>query len=131
MLKLHHGFLALALLLATGGDSLGKSHRTPAIKSDNNQTQSQKQTTAPDQRGTEQQPFIVQPLPTKKSAEETTRDAREAKEKTDFDWWTWFLSVLTVAALFGQAAILAAQAYFLRRTLNVTGQAAEAAPKAG
>lgn len=120
MLRTRYFLVGLAILLATFGYSSGRS-----------QTQSQQQTAAPDQRGTELQPLVVQPLPTKKNAEENDRDIREAKEKTDSDWWTWFLSILTVAALFGQATILAAQAYFLRGTLNATAQAAEAAQRQG
>jgi hypothetical protein len=59
------------------------------------------------------------------------KPTREAKEKANSDWWTWLLSILTVAALVGQGAILAAQAYFLRGTLKETAQAAEAAQRQG
>jgi hypothetical protein len=98
MLKPQHAVLGLALLLVVVGDSPTQSQQSPSTESQQEQTQSQQPTTSADQRGTEQFPFVVQPLPTKKSAEETAREAREAKEKADSDWWTWFLSVLTVLA---------------------------------
>src|SRR5438552_811611 len=124
MLKPRHAVLGLALLLVVVWDSPTQSQQSPSTESQQEQTQSQQPTTSADQRGTEQFPFIVQPLPTKKSAEETAREAREAKEKTDSDWWTWFLSVLTVLALFGQLFVFVAQAYFLKGTLEATKTAA-------
>jgi hypothetical protein len=130
MLKPRNIVAGLLVLLALIGDSFAQSRRSAAPNRQQEQPTTQQQTTAPDKRGTEQEPFVVQPLTTKKSAEETERDAREAKEKTNSDWWTWLLNVLTVLALFGQFAILAAQAYFLRGTLKVTAASAKAAEDA-
>jgi hypothetical protein len=118
--------IALGLLAAFASDSWGESKRTPA-KGNQQQTQPQEQKAAPDQRGTDQLPLIVQPLPTKKTTEIAEQEKREAKEKTDSDWWTWFLGVLTIVALFGQLAVFIAQAYFLKGTLTATANAANAA----
>jgi hypothetical protein len=68
----------------------------------------------------------VQPLTANKSAEDNARDASEAEKKANSDWWSWLLSVLTIAVLFGQAIILAAQAYFLSGTLKTTAIVANA-----
>jgi hypothetical protein len=116
-----------AILLA--GQAFAQSPPSPPI-GQKDQTQSQQQKTAPDQRGTEQQPLIVQPLATKKTAEITAHEAQEAREKSDADWWTKTLGILTIIALFGQLAVFIAQAYFLKSTLEATKVAAEAASAA-
>jgi hypothetical protein len=121
-MKLRCLAIALALLAAFAPDSWGQSKQSPQ-----SQTQTQEQKAATDLRGTDQIPFVVQPLPTKKTAEIARQEAREAKEKTDSDWWTWFLGVLTIIALFGQLAVFIAQAYLLRGTLVATATAAKAA----
>jgi hypothetical protein len=122
------GCLAIALTLwaAFASDSWGQSKRPPA-KGQQDQTQSQEQKAATDQRGTEQFPLVVQPLPTKKTADIAKQEKRDADEKTSSDWWTWLLTLLTVVALFGQLAVFVAQAYFLKGTLKVTAIAAGAA----
>jgi hypothetical protein len=112
--------IALTFLAAFGSDSA-------SARTKRDQTQPQEQKAAPDQRGTDQLPFVVQPLPTKKSADVTEREKREADEKANSDWWTWILTVLTVVALFGQLAVFVAQAYFLKGTLKATADAANAA----
>jgi hypothetical protein len=129
MLKPRYVILGLVLLLWLIVDSWGQSQRPSPARSEQNQTQSQQQEAAPDQRGTEQLPLIVQPLPTKKSTEITAREARDTQEKRNADWWTWLLSLLTVAALFGQIMVLWAQAYFLKGTLDVTRTVAASAEK--
>jgi hypothetical protein len=121
--------LLIVLAAAFASDSWGQSKRAPA-KGDQQQTQTQEQKAAGDQRGTEQLPFIVQPLPTKKTAELTEKENREAKEKSDSDWWTWLLGVLTIVALFGQLVVFIAQASYLKGTLKATAAAATAAVKA-
>jgi hypothetical protein len=72
----------------------------------------------------------VQPLPTKKTAEITKQEKRDADEKNNSDWWTWLLSILTIVALFGQLIVFIAQAYFLKGTLEATAIAATAAKDA-
>jgi len=126
MLMVCHLVIALAIALAVDSHS----HYVSAAKRQQQQTQSQQQNTTQDQRGNEQSPLVVQPLPTKKTAEEAARETRETKEKTVSDWWTWFLGVLTICALFGQLAVFIAQAYFLRGTLLATEAAANAAKQA-
>jgi hypothetical protein len=116
-------------LAAFASDSWGQSKRPPT-KGQQEQTQSQEQKAAPDQRGTDQLPFVVQPLPTKKTAEIAEKEKREAKEKTDSDWWTLRLAQWTLLALFGQLAVFIAQAIYLRGTLEATATAANAAEKA-
>jgi hypothetical protein len=117
---------ALALLSAFASDSWGQSKKSPT-KSQQEQTKSQEQKAAPDQRGTDQFPLVVQPLPTKKNAEIAEKEKREADEKTNSDLWTWIFSLLTIAALFGQLAVFIAQAYFLWGTVEATAAAANAA----
>ena len=126
MLKRQRAIFVVVLLLALSVHSWGHPRRSPA-KLQQEQAQTQQQKATPDQRGTEQSPFIVQPLAAKKSAEETANETRDAKEKANSDWWTWFLSILTVLALFGQLAVFIAQAYFLKGTLKATATAANAA----
>jgi hypothetical protein len=123
MLSPRHILLVLAMLLIIGG-AWGQSRPPPMTIRQQSQTQSQQQKTESDQRGTEQLPLVVQPLPTKKTAEERQRETNEAKDKINSDWWTWFLSVLTVIALFGQLAVFVAQAYVLKGTLEATKTAA-------
>jgi hypothetical protein len=118
--------VALTLLAPFASDSWGQSKRHPA-KGQQEQTQSQEQKTAPNQRGTDQLPLIVQPLPTKKTADIAEREKRDAEEKANSDLWTWLLTLLTVVALFGQLAVFIAQAYFLKGTLIATADAAKAA----
>jgi hypothetical protein len=125
-MKLRCLVIALALLAAFASDSWGESKRTPA-KGDQQQTQAQKQKITTDQRGTDQLPLVVQPLPTKKNAEIAEQEKREAKEKNNSDWWTWLLGSLTIVALFGQLAVFIAQAYFLKGTLTATANTANAA----
>jgi hypothetical protein len=110
----------LALLLLTG-IAIAQSQQPDPPISEKNQTRSEQQKATPDQRGTEQKAFVVQPLTTEKSADET---AREAKVKENSEWWTWFLGVLTIAALFGQLIVFIFQAYFLKGTLEATKNAA-------
>ena len=129
MLRSHCSILVFAILGATLVDLFAQPFWPPAVKTDDIHAQSQQQTTTRDQRGTEQQPLVVQPLPTKKGAEEAGRDAREANDKANSDWWTWFLSVLTLLVLFGQAIILAVQAYFLRGSLKIADKSATTAEK--
>jgi hypothetical protein len=117
--------LALAVLVAFASDSWGQSKRPPT-KNQQEQAQSEQQKAAPDQRGTEQLPFIVQPLPAKKTAEIIENEKREAKEKANSDWWTWALGIFTIIALFGQLTVFIAQAYFLWGTLKATAIAAKA-----
>ena len=113
-------------LLFSCGIALAQSQPNPSV-GEKNQARTEQQNTAPDQRGTEKQPLFIQPLSTKKSAEEGAREATDAKEKFNSDWWTWFLSVLTVVALFGQIAVLIAQTYLFKGTLQATEEAAGAA----
>src|SRR5262249_37745769 len=120
--------IALPIVLAFFMDS--QSHHVSAAEPQQPQTQSQQQKTTEDQRGPDQSHFVVQPLPTKKTAEEAAREEREAKDKANSDWWTWFLGVLTIIALFGQLAVFVAQAYFLKGTLVATQDAAFAARRA-
>jgi hypothetical protein len=120
--------IALAFVAATASDSWGQQKsKQPPAKSQQEQTAPQEQKAATDQRGTDKLPFVVQPLPTKKTAEIAEREKQETKEKTDSDWWTWLLTFLTVVALFGQLAVFVAQAYFLKGTLAATATAADAA----
>jgi hypothetical protein len=116
-------------LAVVASDSWGQSKRSSA-KGQQEQTQSQEQKAAPDQRGTDRLPFIVQPLPTKETAEVAQKEKREADEKTNADWWTWLLGVLTICALVGQLIVFIAQAYFLKGTLDATADAAKAAVNA-
>jgi hypothetical protein len=121
--------IALTFLAAFASDSLGQSKRVPT-KGQQDQTQSQEQKAAPDQRGTEQLPLVIQPLPTKKTTDMAEHERRDAEEKYNSDWWSWLISVLTIAALFGQLVVFIAQAYFLRGTLRATAYAANAAKAA-
>jgi hypothetical protein len=118
--------VALAFVTVFASDSWARSKHAP-VKRDQQQNETQEQKAATDQRGTEQLPLIVQPLPTKKNAEITEQEKREAKEKTDSDWWTRLLGILTIVALFGQLVVFIAQAYFLKGTLTATAEAANAA----
>jgi hypothetical protein len=68
--------LTLAILVAIVGESWGES-RSPPPKQDE-PSQAQQQQAPTDQRGTEQFPLVVQPLPTKKTASEADRDASAA-----------------------------------------------------
>ena len=113
--------LLLALIIA----AFSSDSALPASKKD--QTAPQEQKAAPDQRGTEQSPLIVQPLPTKKTAEIAEKEKRETKEKFDSDWWTLRLAQWTLLALFGQLAVFIAQAIYLKGTLTATAEAASAA----
>jgi hypothetical protein len=73
MLSPRHILLVLAMLLIIGG-AWGQSRPPPMTIRQQSQTQSQQQKTESDQRGTEQLPLVVQPLSTKKTAEERQRD---------------------------------------------------------
>src|SRR5581483_425887 len=127
MRKLRCGGVILALLVALIADSSAQPGRNPPAETQDNDAQRQQHESASDERGSAQSPFVVQPLPTPKSAEETAREQREAGEKRNSDWWTWLLSLLTFLAIAGQLIVLAFQAFYLRGTLLVTKAAADAA----
>lgn len=116
---IRQGILVCGLLFVLSGTSLGQ---TTPIQGDKLQSQVQK--SSPDLRGTEQSPLVVQPLPTKKEPEEF---AREVKDKSDSDWWTLHLGILTLGALSAQVILLFFQFYFLWGTLKATANAANAA----
>jgi len=81
----------------------------------------------PDLRGTAQSPLIVQPLPITESPETIARQNREAGERAKAQWWSWFLGVLTLAALAGQLLLLGALAVVMRGAMRLAATAAEAA----
>jgi hypothetical protein len=116
--------IALAFLAAFASDSWGQSKRTQP------QAPTQQQQAAPDQRGTEKSPVVVKVLPAQENEDKAKENAREHDEKRKFDTDTLWLSQVTVALIFLQALIFAAQAYFLWGTLKATANAASAAQSA-
>jgi hypothetical protein len=129
MLRRRSLAIALVLLVTPTMSSWGQSKTSP-MTSKGEQAQTQQQKPVGDQRGTEQFPLVVQSLPIPKTAEMAASEKRDADEKANSDWWTWFLGVLTIFALFGQLIVFVAQAYFLKGTLDATASAANAAKAA-
>jgi hypothetical protein len=110
MLKGRKIALGLALLLVTVAPLWGQTSQQS--QSQAQQTQNQP---APDQRGTEQNPFIVKAAP--KNEAEAASDANERQEKSHLDRqlvkYTRYLAI--IAAL--QFLALVAQAIYLARTI--------------
>jgi hypothetical protein len=80
MLKPIYALFGLTLLVALNEDSGGQSRREAPNSPPPNHTIQSQQTPAPDQRGTEQSPFIVKILPGPQSEQQT---ATNPKDKTN------------------------------------------------
>jgi hypothetical protein len=117
--------IALTFLAAFVSDSWGESKRVSQP-----QAQPTQQQTAPDQRGTQNQPVIVKILPTPDAEAKAEKDSAEQEEKRKLDRDTLLLSKLTVGIIFLQLLIFGVQAYYLRGTLVATATAATAAESA-
>ena len=132
MLRPHHILLTLALLLALVGDSWARSHRPSprsGQQSDPPQTQSaqSQNSTAPDQRGTEQSPLIVKIAPSQESSEKAAADAKREDQKTANDEQVakftarlvWATVALSVIAFF-QLLVFGWQGIQLKRTVQAS-----------
>jgi hypothetical protein len=117
--------IALTFLAAIASDSWGQSQRKSPPREETKATQ---QSTAIDQRGTEQSPAIVKIIPTPKTAEETETDRKEREDKNKSDWWlvklTGALAIIGALQLF----VFGYQAIQLKRTVIATKEAADALP---
>ena len=126
-MRLHYLVVALAFLAAFASDSWAQSQKpTPPPA----ETAQPKQTAKPNERGTEQSPFVVKVLPTKESDEKAAADAKHEDEKTENDrrlatfterlfWATVALSVIALFQLF----VFGWQGIQLGRTVSTAKEA--------
>jgi hypothetical protein len=127
MLKIASIALTIAIFLALGGGSSGKprGHIDPS----NPSTQSQ-QSTNPDQRGTEQSPFVVKVIPTPPTPEEANHLAAQESDKSNADWWlvkfNGGLVLVGVLQLVVFGLVFGFQGVQLKRTVVATKQSADA-----
>lgn len=122
----------LALLAILLGVAAAQSQQPPASagggrQSQQQQTQPLQHPTAPDQRGTEQMPLVVKPLPTPKTEEEAVQDARERDQKAALDRslvkFTYYLVIIggfQLAVFIGQLIVFGLQARRLRQTVETS-----------
>ena len=118
---------ALFLLFAA---TVAFSQQPPPAKGKSGQPQ---QSSTTDQRGTQQAPFVVKVLPTPKTNEEVTQEAKARNEKEALDRRitdatdniAYFNKILATVAVL-QFLALIFQAWMLRRTVN-TSRASERA----
>ncbi len=90
------------------------------------QPASGQQTSAPDQRGTEQSPLVVRTIPTSKTQEEAAEEAKDRNDKAANDRHiVWFSGALVIIG-FLQFLVYAYQAKKLRETVESAGEQAEA-----
>jgi hypothetical protein len=136
MLKLQRwGLLATLVAIATllliqGADSQRRSPR----RQQQNPPQQTQQTPAPDQRGTEQSPFIVKTIPGPTDEAKAAEEAKERREKAELDKklvefnadLAFYTKILAGFAGL-QFLALVIQAYWLARTVKVSEKAAAAA----
>jgi hypothetical protein len=116
-------YLVAALFLLCAA-TVAFSQQLPPTKGKSGQAQ---QPSATDQRGTQQAPFVVKVLPTPKTNEEATQEAKERNEKealnrriTDAtDTIAYFNKILAAVAVL-QFLALIFQAWMLRRTINTS-----------
>lgn len=80
------------------------------------------QSTATDQRGTQDAPLIVKVIPTPKTPEETAHDTADRKQKTDNDGNLVKLTGVLAIVGFLQLIVFGVQAYQLQRTVNSSGE---------
>jgi hypothetical protein len=93
-------------------------------------SQSTKQPTSSDQRGTEQAPFIVKTIPAPKTQDESAQDAKERGEKSANDRkLVEFTGILALVG-FLQLIVFGLQSYYLRRTVEAAGEESEAMERA-
>jgi hypothetical protein len=122
-------YLVVILFLLFAG-TVALSQQLPPIKGKSGQPQ---QPSAIDQRGTQQSPIVVKVLPTPKTNEEATQEAKERNEKEALDRRikdatgniAYFNKILAAIAVL-QFLTLIFQAWMLRRTVN-TSRACERA----
>ncbi len=115
--------IALALLLARSGDSWGQSQRPP----NRNQAQTTQQPATTDQRGTEKSPAFVKILPPEDADAKAKQEAADRAAKDALDTNTIRLGIAAIAVAFLQFIAIGVQAWFLWRTVRVSGIAAKAA----
>src|SRR5712691_8704022 len=83
MLKPCHAVFGFALLLALLVTSRGQSEQQPPNHT--NQTERTQDQPAPNQRGTEQSPFVIKIMPSPESKTDTPEGAKASDEKTKLD----------------------------------------------
>ena len=134
MLTLRHVIIGLALWVAMTADSAGHSQRQSPQDHQPEKPQQTQQHAAPDQRGTEQSPFIIRTLPSPSDEAKAAEKAKERKEKTELDTklvnfngeLSFYTMLLASFAAF-QLIAMVTQAYSLHRTVKVSERAADAA----
>ena len=120
-------FVFLALLIGQNSWSQNPSPREgKPSQPQQRQSQSSQQPSATYQRGTEGSPVIVKVLPTPKTKEEATTEAKEREEKAaneynvaKFTGWIAYIGIAQIIVFFLQLIVFGYQARMLRQTVNV------------
>src|SRR4051812_48786052 len=112
--------IALTFVAAFASDSWGQSKK---FSEPNKETNAAQQTTAADQRGTEQSPLVVKSIPSPKSHEETTAEEAEKKDKSSSDWWLVKLTGILAGIGFLQLLVFGWQGVQLKRTVFAANEA--------
>lgn len=134
MLTLRYLIIGLALSVAMTANSAGHSQRQSPQDHQQDKLQQTQQHTAPDQRGTEQSPFIIRTLPSPSDEAKAAEEAKEQKEKKELDTklvnfngdLAFYTKILAIFAAL-QCFAMIIQAYWLHRTVKVSERAAEVA----
>jgi hypothetical protein len=90
------------------------------------------QSTATEQRGTEDRPAIVKILPPEKTPDERAQEQKDRADKASADWWFRVLTgaliivgIMQFLALIGQGIVFAIQARRLRESIGLTRDIAD------
>jgi hypothetical protein len=126
-------FVALTIVVVV--DAYARSHRPPpgvgkSGQPEQNQTQGAQQPPAPDQRGTENAPFIVKAQPSPKTQAQTDQEAKDRLDQAAYNWDTLFLSGLLIIVAFLQFVAIGIQAVFLWLAFKATKKSADIAEAA-
>jgi hypothetical protein len=116
---------SLLIILALAVAGIARSQTPPPRQPHQTKSSSSKNPPAQDQRGTKESPFFIKEIPTPKTEEESTQDAKERAEKSANDKKVAdFTAILALVGVL-QLVVFGLQSYYLRKTVKAVGEHSE------